>query len=69
MMSKTWSLICIALALALCLCGCSEISDSIVSDNLGMEIGRDDIRTDENIHIRDKNLLYENQDNTENYYY
>lgn len=65
MMNKLKCLICIALVGVLCFCGCSEMLDDATNDNLGTEISPGDINLDENIHIRDKNLLYENQDNTE----
>lgn len=65
MMNKLKWLICIAMALLLSLCGCSETFGDISDGNLGTVIGPDDIKSDEDIHIRDKNLLYQNRDNTE----
>ena len=53
------------LLLAFCFCGCSDTLDDDIINNLGSIIGKDDINTEEDIHIRDKNLIYENQDNTE----
>lgn len=65
MKNKMICLICIILIFAFCFCGCSEIMNSNISNNLGTTITKDEINTNENIHIRDKNLIYENQDNTE----
>ena len=59
------------LFLALSLCGCSSDAVPAVQtdpsnlSSLGTVIDKSEIQTEENIHIRDKNLLYENQDNTE----
>lgn len=56
------------LLLALSLCGCSSDAASAVPSvpgDLGTVIEKSEIRTEEDIHIRDKNLLYEQQNNTE----
>ncbi len=53
------------LASVICITGCSDMVKSVANTNLGTTIDEDDIQTEETIHIRDKNLLYENQDNTE----
>lgn len=56
------------LLLVLCLCGCkNDAVPAVQTDlsNLGTVIEKSEIQTEENIHIRDKNLIYENQDNTE----
>lgn len=63
MKNKWKSLICILMLAVVCLGGCKDVADEITNNNLGTDVG--DINTDENIHIRDKNLIYENQDNTE----
>ena len=65
MIKKPLSLICAGLLLANCLGGCGEAFEPAVNSNLGMTVEKDDIQTEEEIHIRDKNLIYENQDNTE----
>ena len=54
------------LLLALSLCGCSSDAASAVPSvpgDLGTVIEKSEIRTEEDIHIRDKNLLYEQQNN------
>lgn len=53
----------ITLVLLVCLCSCSfkEASQS----NLGTTINQQDISTDSDIHIRDKDLLYTQYDSTE----
>ena len=65
MTNKLIRIVCLALVLILCLGGCGETSESGAAEDVGVTIEKDDIDTSENIHIRDKNLLYENQDNTE----
>lgn len=61
MTNKLKCLICIALILSFCLCGCAETS----GDDFDTTIEKDDVEAKEDVHIRDKDLLYENQDNTE----
>lgn len=65
MTNKLIRLVCLMLVLTFCVCSCAETSDGNAGGNLGMLIGKDDIDTSDDIHIRDKKLLYENQDNTE----
>ena len=65
MRKKILSAACVILAFAACLPGCDNTFDSAVNSNLGTTIDKSEIRTEENIHIRDKNLLYEQQNNTE----
>ena len=57
--------VCLVLALILCLCGCEESFAPAVDSDLGTTIDPSEIQTEDSIHIRDKNLLYENQENTE----
>ena len=65
MTNKLICLVCLILVLAFCLCGCSDVLNSTATGNLGTTINKDDINTDEDIHIRDKNLIYQSQNNTE----
>ena len=66
MTNKLISLVCLALALILCLGSCADMPEQDgVLDDLGMTVEKDDIDTSEDVHIRDKDLIYENQDNTE----
>lgn len=65
MTNKLISLVFLALILILCLVSCAEKPATDVLEDLGVTIEKDDIDTSENIHIRDKNLIYENQNNTE----
>ena len=65
MIRKSVTLICAGILFALCLGGCSDVIEPAINSNLGTIIEKDDIQTGESIHIRDKNLIYENQDNTE----
>jgi len=65
MTNKTKSLLCGSLLTLLCFNGCSGKVEPVVNSNFGTTIRKDEIQTGESIHIRDKNLIYENQDNTE----
>ena len=65
MTNKLISIVCLALVLILCLGSCAETSESGVLEDFGLTIEKDDIDTSESIHIRDKDLIYENQNNTE----
>ena len=66
MTNKLISLVCLALALILCLGSCADVPEQDgVLDDPGMTVEKDDIDASENVHIRDKDLIYENQDNTE----
>ena len=67
MMNKTFrlSLVSILLILATLICGCNDSAGSAGDSGLGTIIGKDEINTEQSIHIRDKNLIYENQNNTE----
>ena len=66
MRNKRIVFVCLALVLSFCLGGCAETAEnSGVLDNLGIPIDKNDIDTSEDVHIRDKDLIYENQDNTE----
>ena len=53
------------LVFALCLAGCGEVAESTASSNLGLTVDKNEINTEQDIHIRDKNLIYEVQNNTE----
>lgn len=53
------------LALAMCVSLCSCTFDEAVNTNLGTTIDKQEFSTDTDIHIRDKNLLYTQYDNTE----
>ena len=53
------------LVFALCLAGCGEVAESAASSNLGLTVEKNEINTEQDIHIRDKNLIYEGQNNTE----
>ncbi len=65
MTNKRTVLLCLALLWLLCLCGCAGPEETDVLDNPGVSIEKNDIDTSEDIHIRDKNLIYEGQNNTE----
>ena len=65
MTNKLICLVCLILVSAFILSGCAEISNGDITNILGTVIGKDDINTEEDIHLRDKNLIYENQNNTE----
>lgn len=65
MTNKLISLVCLTLAWILFLGSCAEAPESSVLEDLGVTIEKDDIDTSEDVHIRDKDLIYENQDNTE----
>ena len=65
MKNKLICLIALVLSLAFCFGGCAGMSDDDIIGDLGSIIGKDDINTEEDIHIRDKDLIYENQNNTE----
>lgn len=65
MRKKLLSTVCLIFAVSACMLGCGETFDSAVDSNLGTTIDKSEIQTEENVHIRDKNLLYENQNNTE----
>ena len=53
------------LVFVLCLAGCGDVAESAASSNLGLTVEKDEINTEQDIHIRDKNLIYEGQNNTE----
>ena len=57
--------LCIVLLSVIFFGGCAEIIDPVIDSDLGTVIGKDEIESGENIHIRDKNLLYQNQNNME----
>jgi spore coat protein H len=65
MKNKLICLIALMLSLAFCFGGYAGVSDDDIIGDLGSIIGKDDINTEEDIHIRDKDLIYENQNNTE----
>ncbi len=65
MRKKILSATGLLLAVIMCLPGCGDTFDSAVNSNLGTTIDKSEIQTGENIHIRDKDLLYEQQNNTE----
>ena len=64
MTNKLICLVCLVLVFAFILSGCAEISNGDITNILDNVIGKDDFKTEEDIHIRDKNLIYENQNNT-----
>ena len=45
--------------------GCKNFWKEAVNSNLGTTIDKGDFDSGEDIHIRDKDVLYKNQDNTE----
>ncbi len=65
MRKKILSATCLLLAATMCMYGCDDTFDSAVNSNLGTTISKSEIQTEEDIHIRDKDLLYEQQNNTE----
>lgn len=68
MITKPIRLACLILALAFCFCGCADLSGILNNDSgnePGTTVEKEDLFASEDIHIRDKNLLYENQNNTE----
>ena len=66
MRNKRIVFVCLALVLIFCLGSCAETAEnSGVPDDLGATIDKNDVDTSENVHIRDKDLIYENQNNTE----
>ncbi len=65
MISKAFFVLCSALLLSCCLTGCGDIAAPAADSHLGTLIDKADIGTGESIHLRDKNLLYEQQNNTE----
>lgn len=54
----------LACSLLLLSVGCDTVKQA-VNTNLGTSIDKQEIETEQDIHIRDKKLLYENQNNTE----
>lgn len=54
----------LAAAMLLSMCGCSSFEEA-VNTELGTKIDKQDIDTTEDIHLRDKDLLYTMYDNTE----
>ncbi len=65
MRKKILSAAGLLLAAIMCMPGCDDTFDSAANSNLGTTISKSEIQTEENIHIRDKDLLYEQQNNTE----
>ncbi|MBR3966295.1 MAG: CotH kinase family protein [Clostridia bacterium] len=65
MIKKLLPVALIFLALVMCMTGCDGAIDTAVNSNLGTIIDKSEINTEENVHIRDKNLIYEQQNNTE----
>lgn len=66
MKNKYLSLICAGLLLTASFTGCEDdVIEPAINSNLGTTIDKADIQTEEDLHIRDKNLIYENQNNTE----
>ncbi len=65
MRKKILTAACLILTFSAFLPGCDNTFDSAVNSNLGTTIDKSEIQTGENIHIRDKDLLYEQQNNTE----
>lgn len=57
--------ISIVLILAICFSGCGDTVDDIIDNGLGTTIDKNEINTEESVHIRDNNLLYRDQNNTE----
>lgn len=62
-MKRILSLV-LTLVFIVSLCGCNGF-DEAVDTNLGTKVDANDIDTSADIHIRDKNLLYSQYDNTE----
>ena len=62
-MKRVLSLV-LTLVFIISLCGCNGF-DEVVDTNLGTKVDVNDIDTSTDIHIRDKNLLYTQYDNTE----
>ena len=65
MRKKILSAVCLLFAAIMCMTGCGDVFDSAVNSNLGTTIDKSEIQTEDTIHIRDKKLLYEQQNNTE----
>ena len=51
-------------SLLMSLCGCGQFEEA-VDTQLGTQIDKQEIQTETDIHLRDKNLLYTQYDNTE----
>lgn len=62
-MKRVLSLV-LTVAFIVSLCGCSGL-EQVTDTNLGTKVDPNDIETSTDIHIRDKNLLYTQYDNTE----
>lgn len=65
MSKKIISAACLLLALTMCLPGCGEAFAPAMNSNLGTTIDKMEIQEEESVHIRDKDLLYEQQNDTE----
>lgn len=65
MIKRTLALLAMILLLSVALFGCDSAEEPVIDNNLGLEIDEDTFSTEESIHIRDKNLIYQNQNNTE----
>jgi len=65
MSKRILSAACLLLIAAVYMTGCKDSMEPAVNTNLGMTIDKSDIETGESVHIRDKNLLYEQQNRTE----
>jgi len=65
MRRKILSAVCLLLTAAACMSGCGNNIDSAINSNFGTMIDKSEIQTENSIHIRDKNLLYGQQNNTE----
>ena len=63
-MIKSIFLCLLALILAFSSCGCGHFEEAVESD-LGTTVEIPEIETQDYVHIRDKNLLYSQYDNTE----
>ena len=62
-MKRVLSLV-LTLVFIISMCGCDGMNEA-VDTNLGTKIDAQDIETSADIHIRDKNLLYTQYDNSE----
>ncbi len=65
MIKRTLALLAMILLLSVALFGCDSAEEPVIDNNLGLEIDEDTFSTEQSIHIRDKNLIYQNQNNTE----
>ena len=65
MRKKVLSVLFLLWAITTFMTGCSETLETAANSDLGTTIDKSDIETESDIHIRDRDLLYKNQNNTE----